>query len=187
MTPLSARDRLRVTEGMPRPAPRVRVGFTLIELLVVIGILAVLMGLIFPAISMVRENAKRGKTSAAINQVAAACQQYRQMRGLYPSGSVADQASWKIQVLAVERDGFPNGVVDGWGNALWYADTRNYDGFFANAAALDGKDVPMPDSFWVWSLGGNLKADPVAWTTPGGGPALTMPHGGEDDLANWKN
>jgi type II secretory pathway pseudopilin PulG len=167
-----------------RPA---HVGFTLMELLVVIGILVTLMGLLFPAIGMVRQAAKRGQTTSVIQNVVAACQQYRNARGLFPFGSKADQSQWRTQVLSMDREAFPKGLVDAWGGDLRYADTRNYDGFFSSASALDGKGVPMPDSFWVWSHGPNQKEDPVDWTDPADSTStITMPHGGDDDLANWK-
>jgi type II secretory pathway pseudopilin PulG len=183
----TGQQRSRVSPHMPAPRPPARVGFTLMELLVVIGILVTLMGLLFPAINMVRNAAKRGQTTTVIQNVAAACQQYKGARGLYPYGSKTDQSQWRTQVLSMDRESFPKGLVDAWGSDLRYADTRNYDGFFANAAALDGKGVPMPDSFWIWSPGPDQADDPVDWTDPADATStITMPHGGDDDLANWK-
>ncbi len=185
--PATGPRRPGVSHGMAVHRPPVRVGFTLMELLVVIGILATLMGLLFPAIGMVREASKRNETTTVIKNVVAACQLYKQARGLFPYATKTDQSQWRTQVLSMDREAFPKGLIDAWGGDLRYADTRNYDDFFANASVLDGKGVPMPDSFWVWSLGPNQKEDPVDWTDPAD-PAstLTMPHGGEDDLANWK-
>jgi prepilin-type N-terminal cleavage/methylation domain-containing protein len=159
-----------------------RRGFTLIELLTVIAIIAILVGLLFPAVRGAIRQGERSKAGKTVQDIGAACRAFFAEMGRWPTNTANTIAvntnlfanARGLRFLEVtEKELAPGGWLrDPWGTNYWARFDHNYDGFVDNPFSGGGS---ISAGYLIWSWG------PDGKSSASGGTAADD----KDNLTSW--
>ena len=153
--------------------------FTLIEMLVVIAIISILAGLVFPALGLARQNAKKSKANSECQSLKTAIIMYESEFSCWPAkasseGSALSSGDYITMCKMLTGDnakkmmfyevgvGFEEskGILDPWGNQYQVVLDTDFDGKIANkgdVATIAGKELRT--RVGVFSFGVDKKKD----------------------------
>lgn len=126
-----------------------RDGFTLIELLVVVAIIAVLIGLLLPAVQQAREAARRTQCRNNLHQLGLALHNYQEAHKAFPPAYVAQPvAAGTINGVTYPDDNANGATGFAWGTLLlpFIEQAPLYNRFNLSAACWDPANLAAANS-----------------------------------------
>lgn len=140
-----------------------RNGFTIVELLTVMGVIAVLIGLLVPALNLVKDHAKQVQQQAQFHSIEAALEMFSADFGTYPESS--DNYDGYMGVATNAYDNAPYGGANKLAEALIGLD---YLGFHPNSDFRSTGESTISDP------SGAVANDVLVYNAIGGVPALNQ-------------
>jgi prepilin-type N-terminal cleavage/methylation domain-containing protein/prepilin-type processing-associated H-X9-DG protein len=169
-------DAIRQQAAATRLQPRGD-GFTLVELLVVIGIIAVLIAVLLPALSRAVQAARTVHCQANLRQIYSGMLQYSMdWNGWIPpqrwpdtnsGGGPASSPFWWVDVKGIRQNHGPSWVTVLAGGGSYYADGSSYTPYLGRVDSTTPYGVPP-----VCMCASEYSNEAATWTPNGGSYAL---------------
>jgi prepilin-type N-terminal cleavage/methylation domain-containing protein/prepilin-type processing-associated H-X9-DG protein len=136
-------------------------GFTLIELLVVIAIIAVLVGLLLPAVQKVREAAARSKCQNSLKQIGLGLHNYESANGYFPAGQEGNVSigNWRVMIMPFMELGSVYDQLNTVTVSINGKNTTRRDAY--NSAILSNLVLPI----WKCPSSNMPETQPQAWVS----------------------
>jgi prepilin-type N-terminal cleavage/methylation domain-containing protein/prepilin-type processing-associated H-X9-DG protein len=141
------------------PGSRFRRGFTLIELLVVMAIIAILIGLLVPAVQKVREAAARIQCGNNLHQIAISAHNYQSTLNMLPPGMDAFGVGELVYLLPYMEQDNQYALVDGPPPFSHFVDNSKliwYRDIYDRPPTTGTHNVPRPPA--RYGMEGNIKS-----------------------------